>query len=422
MKNKGVCGYPTFILIGSVWALLICVSFGWLIYQDIFLVDFTTFYNSVGALWNDVNPYQVLQYELRGVTRQLPVNLNPPVFLMCFLPLYYFSYKTAEAIWFFILILLAFASFCLARKYGCSDKFWNRNGIYFKFIFITSFSTIMGLAIGQIGPFIAFWILLGYHFYQSQSYHRCALCWGFITACKFFPAVLLLFCIQQGKWRLAFWYIFYGLILFFLPILIFGVDLFYKYDDMISRVMWYGDSWNASFFGLIGRLFIDNHNIQISLRPYHLIWLSVATPILLFYLFQRQLAAHFSFLLALVLMLILSPFGWMYYFFLLFIVLLNTAEKAEKSNDLWLWFFALVLMNFPIDYIAELHQQGLIQRLLICSAHFYGLVLLLILLLRPTRNNQQYFFSSIRLPLYLNQFSNLLMSSVIIFAHFYKYF
>ncbi len=409
-------------MIGSIWALLIYIAFGWLIYEDVFLVDFTTFYTSAGALWNDVNPYQVLEYDLRGVTKKLPANLNPPIFLISFLPLYYFSYKTAEAIWFVILLILAISSLYLARTYGCTDYFWKRNHIYFKFIYITSFSTIMGLAIGQIGAFIAFWILLGYHFYQSKAYHRCALCWAYISACKFFPFVLLLFCIQQRKLRLAYWYIVYGLIFFSLPILLFGVDLFYNYTSMMSRVMWYGDSWNASFFGVIGRLFIDNHNTEIILWPYHIIWLIVATPILLTYLLQKQLSAHFSFLLALVLMLLLSPFGWMYYFFLLFIVLLNTAEKAERSNYLWLWFFTLALMNFPVDYIAELHQQGLLQRMLICSAHFYGLVLLLLLLLKSPRDYQPNHFSSIYFPVSLNQAFNLMMCSLIILGYFYKYF
>ncbi len=410
-----------YIIIGLAWALLVYVTFAWIIARDSFLVDFTSFYTAVNTLWDGINPYQVLEVKILGVTKKLPVNLNPPIFLFSLMPLHFFSYKVAEVVWYWLLVMGAVGNFYFAVRYGCSSDFWKRNRIYFIFIYLTAFSTIMGLAIGQIGTFIACLILLGYYFYQKKAIKRCALCWAYITACKFFPAVLLIFCIQQRQYRLAAYYVFFGVIFFFLPVLVFGIGLFGKYTDMMSRVLWYGDSWNASFFGVIGRLWIDSHNTHIKLWPFHLIWFVVATAILLFYLFQRQLERHYSFLLALVLMIILSPFGWMYYFYLLFVVLLYTAEKAEQSNYLWIWFIALVLMNFPVDYIAELHQQGIFQRLFLCSAHFYGLVVLLSLMLKSPRNSQLHPFSSIQWPIILNQFLNLLICSVIIIHHYYKY-
>lgn len=410
--------WPSYFYIGLFWALFVYIAFAWLIYHNLFRIDFTSLYSSVKVLWEGINPYQVLESDYLEVVRKLPANLNPPIVLLTFMPLYTLSYYTGMIVWYLMLLICALINFSLAGRYGCSPEFWQHYRLPLLFIYLTSFSTIMGLAIGQLGTFIAFWIMIGYHFYRKKAYHRGVLCWAYITACKFFPAVLLLFCIQQRQYRLAMYFVIYALVISLLPALFFGIKILTNYTDMMSKVMWYGDSWNASFFGVIGRLVIDTTNTSISMRPYHYIWIAVATPILIFYLTQRQLANHLSFFIALVLMLILSPFGWIYYFPLLLVAVIYTAEQSERNGYIWIWFVAFVLMNFPVDYITEAIQGGIVRRLGLFSVHFYGLLVFLCLLLQPQRKRRFHPFSSLWLPIILNQSLTLLVCCLIIYYNF----
>jgi alpha-1,2-mannosyltransferase len=80
-------------------------------------------------------------------------------------------------------------------------------------------------------------------------------------------------------------------------------------------------------------------------------------------------------------MLLLSPFGWLYYFPILTLPLAITWSRARQAGfaSATVWVLCLFFLNFPMDYIPANKMQSLLAILSFHSFHFYGLLLLLYL-------------------------------------------
>jgi hypothetical protein len=84
-------------------------------------------------------------------------------------------------------------------------------------------------------------------------------------------------------------------------------------------------------------------------------------------------------------MLLLSPFGWMYYFSLIIMPLIITwqnlkAQKTIHSKYSALWLTCLSLVNFPLSYLRIKYASNIFSKISIYSLHFYGLLILAYLL------------------------------------------
>lgn len=183
--------------------------------------------------------------------------------------------------------------------------------------------------------------MLGYHFYLTNRCYLAGISWGIIIALKLFPALLLFYVLKQGRTRVFLTMLATFLLACLIPILFYGPTLYVQYHSMITRVLWFGDSWNASVYGFLFRLLIDTHYTSHNLIPIELLYSGLFLILLILYLktlgpstvYKTHQVNHQPFCLTLVMMLLLSPFGWLYYFSLLmFPLVLTFSTVFEKKT------------------------------------------------------------------------------------------
>jgi hypothetical protein len=92
---------------------------------------------------------------------------------------------------------------------------------------------------------------------------------------------------------------------------------------------------------------------------------------------------HQQFCLTLVMMLLLSPFGWIYYFPIILLPLLIASSGTIKAGTHAIATFScLFLLNFPVWIIHGKNMSSLFEKLVVGSIGFYGLLLLAYILTR----------------------------------------
>jgi hypothetical protein len=421
--------YRNLSLRNSVLICFFLLTYGVLFYYMISLqlrLDFSSFYSSAVAYVLKINPYENLNATYLLQPTLLPANLNPPFFLQLMVPLTYFDFPTAAAIWYIASFILGFIGAILLFKISCSEHYFKKRWLTLIFIYLSMFATLMNTTISQMGTILLFFIMAGYYCYLHQKDRLAGLCWGIIIAIKFFPALLFFFVLNQKRYTVFFVMLSTCLLAFLLPLLTEGVDIYSLYLKMLPKVLWFGDSWNASLCGLLFRLFIDE-TTYTNAGLIKLIYLFFFIILLGWYLkkiyqWQKETAHHKvgdhrEFCLTLCMMLLLSPLGWLYYFPLLLLplmILWQSCNTAKTSSTPLLWTLSIFLINFPTGYVEVKNMGSFINKLSFNSLYFYGLLIIVFLVSRlkvPTKlisfedekNNKPY-VQSVQLSLILGIF------------------
>lgn len=373
----------TRLLKRSLGALLLCF-YGFLFYlmlDSADTLDFLSFYASCKARILGENPYQLLltTSSLPAAT-MVPANLNPPILFLLLRPLLYLEYDNALIVWSLFSMVVGLLGAGIAFYNAFSSAFIKKNGFYLYLIYLISFPTLMSIGLGQVGSILLGCLMVGYLFYTKHHDYAAGIAWGLIAAIKYFPLLLLVYVLIQKRYKVfavtlgTFW----GLSL--VPILIDGMGIYTEYFSMMSMVEWYGKSWNASFFGMIFRLFFQEDE---SSMPMIMLYGMVASLFFVFYLkrmqwFEQQQQAHRSFCLTLVVMLLLSPFGWLYYFSLLVFPWALTWQQTlgQQKIKRILWFISLACSSIPINNIPMSMMHSSATKLSFYSIPFYGLLCL----------------------------------------------
>ncbi|MCL5272578.1 MAG: DUF2029 domain-containing protein [Gammaproteobacteria bacterium] len=381
----------------AIWVLITYTLLFYLIFNDKFKLDFSTFYSSIRALMHDENPYAALVADFLPIPRTLSNNLCPPVFLVLTYPLGLFSYHTALIFWYLISFFsgLIGAGITFALAYSTDSII--KHGLSLVLLYMMLFSTIMNLAIGQIGSILFLFIMLGYYYYLKDRDYLAGTLWAIIISIKLFPGLLFFFVLSERRFKLLFTMLLVCFCCWAIPLVLYGPQLYQQYYTLMSTISWYADSWNASIYGFLFRLFTFSYNVPHDVRiTISLIYLFVFTIALgLYYHFLRAATTdstnrsvnHYRFCLTLVFMLLLSPLGWIYYFSLLILPLaLCWSKEAQKTNapkrTLGFWLLSLFLLNFPFDYVRIGYVPNFLTRATIYSFHFYGLLLLTYLIIK----------------------------------------
>lgn len=362
----------------------------WLLFYTVLtqenIIDFTSFFTAILALINNENPYRILYTSFFPVAKKVSANLNPPIVLWMAKPLAQFSYHTALTIWSFFSFILGLIGASITFSYAFSAKFLKKYRLYLYLAYLSLFSTLMNISIVQLGSVLLFFIMLGYHFYLTERNYLAGILWGIIIAVKLFPALLFFYVLKQRRIKVFTVMLATFLLASLIPLLVYGPTIYIQYYEMMSRVLWYGDNWNASFYGYIFRLFIDNRNTSLNLIPVETLYLILFFSSLIWYL--KKLGKneinhlnHQPFCLTLVMMLLLSPFGWLYYFSILILPLTLTwvtaiEDKTSQTKSILLWLISLILINFPLGYVGTRYMHNFIVRIGFASCYFYGLLLL----------------------------------------------
>ncbi len=361
--------------------------------------DFATFYSSALAYSQGTDPYVNLIASYFAVPIKLTANLNPPFFLQLLVPLTYVNYQFAASLWFLCSLFLGIIGALLGFQLICTKEFFKKYWLTFLFIYLGMFSTLMNTGIGQVGAICSFFIIMGYYFYLRKYDYLVGIFWGFIISLKLFPALLFLFVLNQKRYKVFFIMLFCCAIAFLIPVWQKGITIYSIYFNMLSRVAWYGDNWNASLYGFLFRLFINMQSLH-GIWLLKIIFLILFIILLLWYIrvirILRQTSNHHEidhreFCFTLLIMLFLSPLGWLYYFSLLIMPLaliwkFLIQEKPKSNKFQALWALSLLLINFPMGYVQSACMNSLLAKLSIYSMSFYGLIIIIYLFISMNKS------------------------------------
>ncbi|RMX19121.1 DUF2029 domain-containing protein [Legionella jordanis] len=297
--------------------ILVLASYFTLFYSTLscqYTLDFASFYSATLASVRHDNPYQIWLSTYLPVTKEIALNLNPPVFLILFQPFAHLSYGTGIAIWFLMCLITGLAAAYLVFYYVLSKESFRTLHGFLAILFLAMFSSMINLSLAQLGSILFFFLMLGYTFYLKRKDYYAGMAWGFIIAIKLFPALLFFLLLKQRRFRVLWVALATALFCSLLPFLVYGPVIYKQYFAMMGQVDWYVDSWNGSLYGFLSRL-----NMVLPDRVFKVRWLPflyASLFLLLVALFYWRLGTkdeyrnHQPFALTLVMMLLLSPLGF----------------------------------------------------------------------------------------------------------------
>jgi alpha-1,2-mannosyltransferase len=377
-------------------ALLIVfsVTYGVLFYLLITMqlrMDFASFYSGAISYVKGQNPYSILLANYLPNPVTVPRNVNPPFFLQLIYPITWVSYSSAIGIWSILSLSMGVAGTWIVFQIIFSKEYLQKNRLYLAFGYLAFYSTLINTCLGQLGGILFLLIIGGYYFYLKGRDFLAGLLWGIIIAIKLFPALLFFFALKEKRYKVLLVISLTCVISALLPLLISGINLYSLYFEMLPKIRWYGSNWNASFCGFLFRVFDvyhGNYDLLIMKTIYLVIFL-----ISLGWYYQKMeqegknTRDHRAFCLTLVMMVLMSPFGWMYYFSLLimpFALLWQSIDCAAQlggfNTRAGLMLLSLFLINFPIEYVSIPSMGTILSKLSLHSFYFYGLLILVYLI------------------------------------------
>lgn len=353
-------------------------------------VDFSSLYAASVAYQHHLNPYGTLDGSFLLNPDSLAINVNPPFHLLFFSPLTYFNYNTASLIWGFSSLFFGICGSLLSFYLTSSTAYFKSHKLTFVLMYLSCYATLMNTNLNQVAGFLLFLIMLGYFFYLRQNDHTAGLIWGLAASLKLFPALLLIFALSEKRYKTFVTMLLCLMISSSIPLYSQSIEIYLAYFKMLDSLLWYGNSWNASLYGFLFRQF-GNFNLNENVLTIKIGYYSLFIVILFWYkqkIERLKNTTHAGFCLTLLIMLLLSPFGWMYYFTLLImpLVLVYASFNQQKNKYLSLWLACLFLLNTPIINIQTRYISVVVYKITVYSIYFYGLLLLIYLFLQATKN------------------------------------
>lgn len=396
-----------------VFIVLTATIFYWIASFSL-TIDFTSYYLTIKAVWQGKDPYHGLTADFISLNPMLSRNLNTPLTLLLGLPLQWLPYPIAYLVFAVISFILGIMAANLSTRYFLSGSVDPRTRLLAILIYCASFPVLLSLVTGQFGAILFFLIMIGYYGYRRDRSLLTIGAWSMAMSMKFFAGLLIIFCLQQKRYRLTIAIIISAIILSILPILVFGSSLYSKYLKLMLSINWYDGSWNASLVGFLSRTvgcFTPVQNTQALVK---IIWLLLGIPGIFWYGKSQLLKDKqtVSFAMCLVLMIIFSPLGWIYYFSILMPALLLCYQFAlDKPSKEVIWLGCIILVTFPIGHLRALTMPGCFYRLSLYSLQFYGVFLLIVQLIwgkRISKNVAGTIRHLLYWPIYLMLFFGLL--------------
>ena len=215
---------------------------------------------------------------------------------------------------------------------------------------------------------------------------------GLATGLKLFMGIFFILFLVYRRWRLLFYFIGTYLLFNIISLVVFKFATFKKFLSLLQKMPWYAESWNASFMGFFTRIFGGSLNIPLVNQP----WLAQALSLLLSLALIGSLiryawpsagpiATHrfdLLFSLALVEMLLISPYGWLYYFPVLIlpaVVAWRASENCLRSRGYKLLIviaWALSTIPTPLIWAEDARMNQPIIWFTSAGIYFYALLIM----------------------------------------------
>lgn len=357
--------------------------------------DFKTF--SVSLL-GDKSPYEIRYYVwvlhsekkdnkivMKTSAPISMVNMNTPLmnlFMKKLLSIYsrlnftVFTYIVCSLIFASVSMVMLLRYFSLPCNYvfPCLGLFW------------LSWPSLYALKLGQISFFVLPFLVFPFLLLEKRAYFVIAVLLGLLASLKLFFLIFLLFFLTRAQWRLSIVFVLSFLFFFFLPLFYFHWSDYQAFFLVASKHELF---LQRSFLPVNGSLlgFVAHMTSLFHFAPSQYQLIFSATALCLYVIiryviydcfFLQKLpdqadALRFSFLI--VIALLCSPLGWLYYFIFLIIPFMTVIKISQRYViSKWLYVFlinALLLLFFPfikktVGFLGFIAQFSMLMSLICC--------------------------------------------------------
>lgn len=337
---------------GLGWVIILALVFYSLVIQDRAeepsVMDFSLFYRAAEHLRDGIGIYEPIptagnrfadSLTTEGRSDFLP-NLNPPFQAVLFYPFTHLKLRTAYLVWsaFSLVCGLLGAIIIGSARPGGRDK--ATSALVMAVLLLLYFPTCMNLIHGQWSLVAFLMLALAWQTWRNGRLSTAGAILGSFAAIKLFAGAFLLFFVARREWRAAIAFVSAWLFFTAGSAVIAGPESLVDYVGVLGKVDWHSLPWNASFSGFFARVFGGVGNVPLVHAP-RIGWIlgggfSFLGILMLFKMAMRigtsenkEMMNDLAFSACLVLMLLVSPLGWMYYFPVLLIPFLVLWEGSR---------------------------------------------------------------------------------------------
>ena len=282
-------------------------------------------------------------------SRDMHANLNPPATVLLLAPLSRLPYTLAFWTWSLIsLLCMAAAAWLLAGAYAAgSQRFvWSIGCL----ILIEAYSpTWLAISLGQLTFFLLLLLVTGWRLLRANNERGAGAVLGAAVALKPFVGVLAIMLLSGRRWRALRWFCGSFAAVNLIALTFTGPNIFLQYINVLRGVDWHHHIMNASIYGFVARISDSAFGPTLADLVTQVVWFTACIFALgsLAWLCRRHASQpstardDIAYAYSLVLMLLLSPLGWIYYFpFLLPCVLVICSEARSLARPSLYWFGA----------------------------------------------------------------------------------
>jgi len=364
---------------GACWLAAALVGFGsmtivlpasWRLVSSIHFNDFGRFYYATelfkrGSDMYGLTPATPVRMPPNGVVQLL--DLNPPHFHAIVVPLTGLPIETAFLVWSLAGLACLICSLALMQRELRAG--WSAAGLMWTFLWIVaSAASETTFVTGQMTFFLMLPVTLAWLAARRGAWRRAAWLLGILASVKPFLGVFVFYFLVRRRWRLSLHMAIACLLTVGLGVATFGLPSYLSWTHALSSVVWPWLPMNASVGGLLSRVLDGGPVFVPVLRlPAAVRTATAIASITLFFATLRQVAVDDrpgaidrSFLRLLLVAILISPLGWVYYLWIAAGPAVSTwlAERESLSGlRSWLVLLAMVGLFVPIGLTLKWTSQ-----------------------------------------------------------------
>jgi len=394
------------IIIQAVVFTLVISIYSWTIISVSLLpqtTDFYKFYMSAKFFWTGENIYTLVidanpdsekhdSVSPSMIAKTVHPNLNSPFHTLCMSLFGLLDFRTAFLIWSCFSMGCGLVAIALFYKSTVGNNISSISLMNIWLILLIYFPSWVNIRLGQFSFVLLLLIAITWKISKMGKDFAAGMILGIAAGLKIFFGIFLILFIFYRRWRLILWLISTFLACNIISLVIFTLPTFENFVSLLQNMPWYAGTWNASFMGFFTRIFGGSLNIPLFDLPWLARTLSLLLSVALLVWMVRLTRPHsyrsesdrfdLVFSLALVEMLLISPYGWIYYFPLLIFPMMVAWTVSEKYQFGLLYkiliVFAWALTTIPTQFIwaADLTMNQAMICFTSAGIYFYGLLLL----------------------------------------------
>jgi hypothetical protein len=259
-----------------------------------------------------------------GADGILDPNLNPPFQTLLLAPLGFLDYETAFVVWgtFSILSGILGAILLSARVASGQDRLSSALGS--AVVLLAFLPSLISVQLGQ-WTFVPFLLLvLAWTCWREDRTLIAGSILGLLASIKLFFGAFFVLILARRSWRAALGFVATWVLCAGVSGATAGFGSFPEYRSILQQADWFSHSWNASFLGFFTRLFGSEGNVGLLQAPalgpavgYGFAGLALVSlfldPRRTVVGVESKRAKDLAFATCIPVMLLASPFGWLYY-------------------------------------------------------------------------------------------------------------